>query len=260
MTKKRRFRWLEFILFVSVVSFLVQLIPDIWHIWQEWPRAGRQTPGTFWHRAAKGGWIETKYWVYLPENYSDHSEWPLLLYLHGGGDRGNDLEKSKRRGMANFIDQGKKFPMIVVSPQCPNDFAWESVPLMELLDDMEKRFSVDRQRFYVMGFSMGGHGTWNLASRKTERFAGIVPIAGRGDPEEAKKLTDLPVWAFHGQRDSVVPVEGTTKMVGAIKAAGGTKVKMTVIPQEKHGIENRILKRNDLFEWLLLQKRVEKNG
>jgi predicted peptidase len=106
-----------------------------------------------------------------------------------------------------------------------------------------------------MGFSMGGYGTWSLALQKPEKFAAIVPMAGGGDPEKAGQLLNLPIWAFHGDEDTVIPVEQTTKMVDAIKAAGGQKVKMTIFPNTKHGIHNLVVNRADVWEWLLEQKR-----
>ena len=126
--------------------------------------------------------VTLDYLLYLPADYDKQDAWPLLLFLHGAGERGDDLELVKKHGPPKLIEQGKPFPFIVVSPQCPKDGSWSTRPLelTALLDDIAAKYKVDRDRVYLSGLSMGGFGTWLLAGYAPERFAAILPICGGG--------------------------------------------------------------------------------
>jgi predicted peptidase len=250
----RRWGWLEAALVVSLLLLLAQLFPSIKQTWDKWPSADTQVSGTFWHQTSSGGWSEIRYCLYLPKDYGSNSNWPLLLNLHGSGDRGSDLSIVRKHGLPAMIDKGKKLPMIVVSPQCHSDLSWNEMPLPELLEEMQRKFHVDQQRIYVIGYSMGGFGAWNLAEKIPDQLAAIIPICGGGNTQAAANLVNLPIWAFHGQHDNVVPTEATTEMVTAIEAAGSKKVRMTIFPNEKHGIYDKVLKHNEMFDWLMAQK------
>src|SRR5262249_25165213 len=150
--------------------------------------------------------------------------WPLLLFLHGAGESGSDLKRVKRHGPPKLIERGKDFPFIVVSPQSPGR-GWDPRTLNALLDDVAAKHKVDKDRSYVTGLSMGGFGTWALAAASPDRFAAIVPICGGGTPGDAKKIKDLPIWVFHGAKDSVVPPNRSEAMVKALKSAGAKEVK-----------------------------------
>src|SRR6185312_8308672 len=122
-----------------------------------------------------------KYLIYQPADYDKQDKWPLLLFLHGAGERGDDLELVKKHGPPKLAAEGKDFPFIVVSPQCPKDRWWEPIELVALLDDIGSKYKVDADRIYVTGLSMGGFGTWRLAFYAPDRFAAIAPICGGGE-------------------------------------------------------------------------------
>jgi predicted peptidase len=201
--------------------------------------------------------VTMKYLLYLPKDYEQKPSWPLMLFLHGRGERGDDLALVKRNGPPKLIEEGKQFPFIVVSPQCPDEKSWEPFELTALLDEMVEKYKVDQDRIYLTGLSMGGFGTWDLATRTPSRFAAIVPICGGGDPRRAKALANLPVWVFHGAKDTLVPYQRSEEMVEALKKNGGN-VKFTLDPEAGHGVWNKAYAMPELYEWLLQQKRTPK--
>ena len=196
------------------------------------------------------------YLLYLPPNYdrAARERWPLVLFLHGAGERGDNLEAIKQHGLPKLIAAGREFPFIVVSPQCPADTRWEIQALETLIDEIARTHRVDADRIYVTGLSMGGFGTWSLAQRRPERYAAVVPICGGGDPRFAVKLKHLPIWAFHGARDDVVrPIE-TERMIQAIRDAGGSP-RHTVYPDAGHDAWTQTYENEELYTWLLAQRR-----
>jgi predicted peptidase len=200
--------------------------------------------------------VEMDYLLYLPKGYEKKKSWPLLLFLHGSGERGDDLELVKKHGPPKLIGQGKSFPFIVVSPQCRADSRWEPFELTALLDDLEKKYKVDKDRIYVTGLSMGGFGTWALAAHTPERFAAIVPICGGGETRWARRYGKLPVWVFHGGKDTAVPVERSEEMVEAIKERDGN-VKLTIYPEAGHDSWTETYNNPKVYQWLLEHKRGE---
>ncbi len=196
--------------------------------------------------------IGCKYLVYLPEGYGEKGKkWPLVMYLHGAGERGDNLELVKCNGWPLLIKQSKKFKFIILAPQCPQEQWWtaKTETLMALLDDIESNYDVDKDRVYLTGLSMGGFGTWMLASSYPERFAAIAPICGGGE-KASKDIRKVPVWAFHGAKDDVVPVERSKEMVDAVNAAGGN-AKLTVYPEAKHDSWTQTYNNPALYEWFL---------
>jgi predicted peptidase len=202
--------------------------------------------------------VDMNYLLYLPDGYEERESWPLLVFLHGSGERGSDLELVKKHGPPKLIDAGRKFPFIVVSPQCPTGRTWESLPLVALLNELEQQYKVDPDRVYVTGLSMGGTGTWRLASVAAERLAAIAPICGRGETFLAGNLAKLPIWVFHGDQDSSVPLENSAEMVEAVREMGGT-VEFTVYPGVGHDSWTRTYENPEFYEWLLAQKRAPSN-
>jgi predicted peptidase len=255
-SRRLRFGWLELCLALSLVGLVVQLWPDVARLWREWPRPGRQTPARAEFILPDGRRTEVQYFIYLPQDYSSSRRWPLLLFLHGSGERGDDLEAVLRPSPPALLARGKNLPMIVVSPQCRVNASWDSRQLLALLDHLEKDFSVDRDRVYVAGYSMGGFGTWELAGAAPERFAAIVPVAGGGDVAHAGKLARLPVWAFHGAKDQTVPLAASKEMVEAIQTAGGN-ARLTIYEDRSHDTCDVTFSRDDLYDWLLRQRRRE---
>jgi predicted peptidase len=184
------------------------------------------------HNLNKKVELTLDYLLYLPPRYASQNTWPLLLFLHGAGERGNDIEKVKANGLPKLIEQGKQFPFIIVSPQCPagDAWVWKLKSLCTLIDDLSAHYKVDQDRIYVTGFSMGGFGTWALAAYAPERFAAIIPICGGGEVTSVPRLKRLPVWAFHGANDDIVPIERSREMVDALTKAQG-KAMLTVYPE-----------------------------
>jgi predicted peptidase len=200
--------------------------------------------------------VTMDYLLYLPKNYAEKESWPLLLFLHGAGERGENLDRVKVHGPPKLIAAGKDFPFIVVSPQRPNrSRGWQPHELSALLDEIGEKYKVDKERVYVTGLSMGGFGTWNLAFFAPDRFAALVPICGGGDPNTARRFSHVAVWVFHGAKDSTVPLEGSEKMVEALKKAG-SDVKFTVYPEAGHDSWTEAYNNPELYEWLLQQKRT----
>lgn len=201
------------------------------------------------------GSLRLRYLLYLPRNYrSDGKEWPLLLFLHGAGETGDDLDRVKRHGPPRLIDKGKQFPFIVVSPQTPHR-GWNVAALTLLSDEVQAKYRVDPDRVYLTGLSMGGFGTWALAAAHPERFATLVPVCGGGNPADAARLKDLPIWVFHGAKDPTVPPQRSEEMVRALEKAGAKRLRFTLYPDAAHDSWTRTYDDPRLYEWLLEQKR-----
>lgn len=201
--------------------------------------------------------VQMDYLLYLPKDYEKQESWPLLLFLHGSGERGDDLELVKKHGPPKLIAAGKEFPFIVVSPQCRKDRRWEPIELTALLDDLSNRYKIDLDRICVTGLSMGGFGTWQLASFAPNRLAAIAPICGGGEVYWTRSFTHLPVWAFHGGKDTGVPLERSQEMIDALKKKGGDP-KLTVYPEAGHDSWTETYDNPALYEWLLEQRRITK--
>ena len=194
------------------------------------------------------------YLLFLPKGYEKSQQrWPLMLFLHGSGESGTNLAKVKIHGPPKIVESKPDFPFILVSPQSAGR-GWNSDTPNALLDDVIRKYRVDKHRIYLTGLSMGGFGTWSLAAAHPERFAAIVPICGGGNPADARKLAGLPIWVFHGAKDPTVPVQRSREMVEAIKAAGGN-VKFTEYPEAKHDCWTESYDNPELYKWMLAQKR-----
>jgi predicted peptidase len=204
--------------------------------------------------------VELNYLLYLPKGYENGGkEWPLLLFLHGGGETGTDLEKVKVHGPPKLIAAGKDLPFIVVSPQVRR-FGWDPATLNALLDEVTAAYRVDKDRVYVTGMSMGGMGTWELATSRPDRFAAIVPICGGGNPADAPKLKDLPIRIYQGAKDPIIRLQTAEAMIKALKAAGARDAELTVYPEASHDSWTRTYDDPKVFEWLLSQKRSTRPG
>lgn len=198
--------------------------------------------------------VELQYLLYLPEDYEKaEKEYPLVLFLHGAGERGNEIELVKRNGPPKLIEEGKNFPFILVSPQCPEQTRWnyQTQTLIALLDEIESKYRVDKNRIYVTGLSMGGQGTWSLALTQPNRFAAIAPICGWTDTWEVCKIKHLPVWVFHGAKDNVVPVTESQQMFDALKQCGAENIKLTIYPEANHDAWTETYNNPELYNWLL---------
>lgn len=206
--------------------------------------------------------VTTGYLLYLPKEYDkdEKKHWPLILFLHGAGERGDDIEVVKKHGPPKIVSGREEMQFIIVSPQCPRGQWWNVDVLAKLLDEVAKNFRVDADRVYVTGLSMGGFGTWALASKYPDRFAAAVPICGGGDPSQVAAMKNIPTWVFHGDQDRAVPLKRSQDMVEALKQAGGD-VKLTVYEGVGHDSWTRTYDNEKLYEWMLSHKRkTEKKG
>jgi len=214
------------------------------------PTAGRQVATKFSGRVD----AEIDYLLHLPADYEKQESWPLLIFLHGSGERGDDLKLVKTHGPPKLIEAGHKFPFIVVSPQCPKYQRWQPIVLDGMLDDLIKQLRVDESRIYLTGLSMGGQGTWAWAANSPRRFAAIAPVCGRSDRSWGKVLANMPTWVFHGAKDTAVPLAESEKVVNALKKNGGSP-KFTIYPDAGHDSWTVTFDNPQLYEWLLQHTR-----
>ena len=183
-----------------------------------------------------------------------------MMFLHGAGERGDDLNLVKDHGPPKLASEGKDFPFVIISPQCPRNVSWSNKvdDLNALLDHIIANYEVDQSRVYLTGLSMGGYVTWKLASENPERFAAIAPICGGGERRSARRrLKNMPIWVFHGAKDDVVPLENSEEMVEALKKAGNDNVKFTVYPDADHDSWTETYNNPRLYEWFLEHRRAQ---
>ena len=206
--------------------------------------------------------LTANYLLFLPEGCGADSakRWPLILFLHGAGERGTNIWLVAKHGPPKVDTIAANLPFIIVSPQCPEGQIWSNDLLLALLDEIESKYPVDTRRVYLTGLSMGGFGTWSLGLSHPERFAAIAPICGGGEfitPLLADKstLATLPIWAFHGGKDPVVPVEESDRMVNHLKQMGVKEVKLTIYPDAQHDSWTETYAGPELFEWFLQHSR-----
>jgi predicted peptidase len=248
----RRLPWLECALASALIGLLLQLSWPAVESWWNRPRPGQQVPQQL--ELATGGLV--RYLHYLPTEYGadKNQRWPLLIFLHGSGLRGDDPQQVASEGPPMLAAEGASLPFIVVSPQCPHKESFQPDVIHELIENVASRFHVDRERIILTGYSMGGFGTWATAAAYPDEFAAIVPLCGGGHPSDGEKLIKLGIWAFHGDRDEVVPLQQTVDMIDAVRTAGGTP-KLTVLPETGHGICNTVYRSDELIPWMLEQRR-----
>lgn len=219
--------------------------------------------GSFkWHVRENG---KLNYLEYLPKDYKvdRNKRWPLMLFLHGSGERGADVQLVAKHGPFKLVREGREFPFIIIAPQCPLGQHWQVEPLMQLVDEAEKKFRVDPTRIYVTGLSMGGFATWALGVNHPEKFAAIIPICGGGSVadivmssiDHSEDLKSLPIWAFHGGKDPVVPVSASEETVKLLKGKGVRDIKLTIYPDALHDSWTQTYENPEIYDWLLQHQR-----
>jgi predicted peptidase len=201
--------------------------------------------------------VTVHYLIALPDGYNKQEKCPLMIFLHGRGEWGDNLNRVKIHGPPKNVKNNNTTPFIIVSPQSPKGEYWKVEKLSRLLDHILATTKSDPERVYLTGLSMGGFGTWSWAASEPQRFAAAIPICGGGNPRNAEKLVNLPIWAFHGGKDNVVALSKSEAMVDAIRGAGGTKVKLTIYPEARHDSWTKTYNNPEIYNWLLAHKRAK---
>ena len=204
------------------------------------------------------------YVVYVPPGYDAAKPLPVILFLHGSGESKGGGKMPVEQGLCNghVQKQAKRFPAIVVVPQCEtrrtgwNAKSPDGLRAIAMLDATIKEYKCDESRQYLTGLSMGGYGAWSIAAAYPERWAAAVPICGGGDPADAAKIKDLPIWVFHGDADAAVKVEKSRDMVAALKAAGG-KPRYTEMANVGHNSWDAAYAVEELYSWMFAQKKTK---
>ncbi|GAA2925569.1 prolyl oligopeptidase family serine peptidase [Microbacterium luteolum] len=200
-----------------------------------------------------------RYLIHLPDDYDADPDrrWPLVLFLHGAGERGADLELAALHGPPKLAAAGHEFPFILVTPQCAASSQWvaELSTLSGLVDEVVAAHRVDPARVSVTGLSMGGYGTWSLAVRYPDRFAAIAPICGGLWMQSAAPIRTVPVWAFHGDADDVVPISATEQIVTELRSLGADP-QFTRYAGVGHDSWTETYENPQIYDWLLSQRRL----
>lgn len=211
-------------------------------------RDGEQTPAD-----------ALRYLIHLPADYDADPgrRWPLVLFLHGSGERGSELDLAAMHGPPKLADAGHEFPFVLVTPQCPEPSQWiaELSTLSGLLDEVVAAHRIDPARISVTGLSMGGYGTWSLAVRYPDRFAAIAPICGGMWLQSAAPIRDVPVWTFHGDADDVVPISATEQIVTELRSVGAD-VRFTRYPGVGHDSWTETYENPEFYDWLVSHRRT----
>ncbi len=219
------------------------------------------------------------YRLYIPTAYDCGEKYPLVVFLHGAGERGNDNEAQLKQALQTMFNDPASpiYDSIVIAPQCPKNSQWVLTPWIEgnyqlydvpesrelecvcaVMDEITSEYNVDRDRVYVTGLSMGGFGSWDLLSRHGARFAAGMPVCGGGDPSYAKLLSRIPIRTFHGSEDDAVPVNCTRLMYAAIRRAGGESIDYTEFDGAGHLIWDMVYGDRENIEWLFAQSLAQR--
>jgi predicted peptidase len=205
------------------------------------------------------------YVVYVPRDYTRKTPWPVILFLHGRGERGDNGLSQTEVGIGRALRlHPERFPCLVVMPQAPMGGDWSGAPselALKALEEVVRKYRGDRSRLYLTGLSMGGFGAFAIAAAHPDRFAAVAPICGGGEPEMmARALRSMPIWVFHGGADEVVPPQRSREMVGAIRAAGSRALRYTEYPDVGHNSWDAAYGDADLIAWMLAQRRQRRWG
>ena len=196
------------------------------------------------------------YLAYLPSSYDKDTakKWPLVIFLHGSGERGSQLNLVRKNGLPFELDRRGDTPYVMIAPQCPANERWNVTVLDALLTDLLKTYRVDEKRVVVTGLSLGGFGSWAWSCEHPERFAGVIPVCGGIDPAKTVSLKGMPIWAFHGDADPTVKLAAGQAMVDAAKTAGAD-VKFTIYPGVGHNSWGKAYAEPELEAWILARKK-----
>ncbi|MGC1514532.1 MAG: PHB depolymerase family esterase [Maribacter sp.] len=197
------------------------------------------------------------YYLYYPEDYEDEPDrkFPLLLFLHGGGESGDSLVKVRRNGPPKLIAQGKKFPFLILAPQNPNEKKWWNTrAVKQLLDSVVKEGRVDTQRIYLTGLSRGGGAAWEMAVQYPETFAALAVVCGMTPVPYASWINkEMPIWVFHGEEDKSIPIIESERMVEKLNEMGYNVI-FTKYPNVGHSSWIKAYETEALYDWFMEQK------
>ena len=225
-----------------------------------------QAVGKFVNRVFEDSTGKHKYSVYEPDGYSAKKKWPVVLFLHGAGERGTDGVTPSKVGLGGVLRQGKiAFPFVAVFPECEDLksrylIGWkagtaDAQRALKILAAVEKNYSIDTKRRILTGWSMGGYGVWSLAAATPKLWAGIVPVAGGGDAKKAAQLKDMPIWAFHGELDAAIKPSESREMAAAVRQSGGA-VRLTIVKKARHDVWKTVYANSGLLAWMQNPKKT----
>ncbi len=200
--------------------------------------------------------VKCNYLLYLPKDYNSHNDsFPLIIYLHGGSQRGKDLNKLKAYGLPYLIDKGNNYDFIIASPQCPDTTYWSRIDWLDsLYQDLTMKYRIDTNRVYVTGISMGGFGAWHAAMDYPDRIAAIVPLCGGcNDSLDICRINRIPIWTFHGTADTEINVNETDRLVKRLQNCNGN-IMYTRIDNAGHGI-HYIFEKQEIYDWMIKQRK-----
>jgi predicted peptidase len=213
---------------------------------------------------------ELLYRYSTPTNIERGKKYPLVLFLHGSGERGNDNKAQLKHGVNAIMKNADKLkqPIFLIAPQCPKDIWWTQAQtnaegssmkpitvldaVLEVIEDTSKKQQIDHKRIYITGLSMGGFGTWAALAKDPKLFAAAIPICGGGDPKTAATFKHVPIQIFHGDADTVVRPDGSQKMFNALQQAG-SHAKLTIYPGVAHDSWTQTYANEEVIRWLLTQ-------
>lgn len=200
-----------------------------------------------------------KFVKYLPRDYDETKKYPMVFFLHGAGERGNDLDVASRHGYMKYVrEEGKEYPFIFIAPQCPEGKYWGCYieSLIAFLDYICESLPIDMDRVYLTGLSMGGTGTWMLAMAEPERFAAIAPICGSGIYWYGEVLINTPVYMYHGDCDEIVPITESVNMLNSINKRGGN-AQLKICYGVGHNAWDIAYDGDELMNWMLAQRKID---
>lgn len=202
--------------------------------------------------------VKYPYLLYVPQTYeTDSASYPVLFYLHGHSARGSDLNRVKRYGPPFYVERGRHFPFFIASPQCPSNRNWTSENWLDpLLEELMEKYRIDTNRLYLTGMSLGAFGAWQLGIERPHLFAAIAPLCGGTVSNQVCNMKDIPIWAFHGSADRVVPVHRTESIVKQLERCEGN-IKYSRLNGQGHNI-HRVYADSSLYNWFMQQNRLNR--
>lgn len=224
------------------------------------PEPGKQIAASLEVPAVEGDGKETiHFWLFAPANFAEKEKLPLLVFLHGAGERGSDLEKVKIHGPPKLVDGKPDFPFVLISPQCPSVAGrrgWNPKQVVSLIEQAiaDSKLKIDADQVHLTGLSMGGYGTWAVSALIPDKLATATPICGGGDAKNAAKLKSLPIWVVHGDKDTAVPLKQSETMVEALRAEGANPI-FTIYAGVGHDSWTQTYSSQLLYDWMLSHKR-----